>query len=125
MSFLFNYLQIFCFVVVITVVKSDSGDKPPVLWQNLSDFVLKWSHDFGLKYKPLLDDLLRDSVNVSQSCAKSLVSTIDGVIKFDDWSVQMVNSWGNFPPAGLFSKLTLLKLKRAWILLHGELLVAK
>ncbi|CAG2114671.1 unnamed protein product [Medioppia subpectinata] len=35
-------------------------------------------------------------------CSKSIFSTLDGIERLDDWSIQMINSWADFPPKGLF-----------------------
>ncbi|CAG2118980.1 unnamed protein product, partial [Medioppia subpectinata] len=62
---------------------------------------MNWSKEFRLRNKPFVEELLNSS-HVSESCSKSIFSTLDGIERLDDWSIQMINSWADFPPKGLF-----------------------
>ncbi|CAG2115481.1 unnamed protein product [Medioppia subpectinata] len=49
---------------------------------------------------PIVKELL-DLSDVSGNCSKSIFSTLDGIERLDDWSIQMINSWADFPPKGV------------------------
>ena len=72
------------------------------LWNNLSIFSAKWAKDYSARIKPIVEDLFKNSDNVSQNCYESIMSTIDGIARFEDWAIEMINSWARFPPVGLF-----------------------
>jgi hypothetical protein len=41
-------------------------------------------------------------VNVSHQCEQSIFNTLKALKNLEDWSHQMYNSWGRFPPSGIF-----------------------
>jgi hypothetical protein len=45
--------------------------------------------------------ILIKSTNVSQKCEKSILNTLIAFKNIEDWSYQMYNSWGKFPPSGI------------------------
>jgi len=44
---------------------------------------------------------LIQSVNTSEECSTSISDTLQSLNNFEDWSYQMYNSWGQFPPSGI------------------------
>lgn len=51
--------------------------------------------------KPAIEELVFAS-NVSSECFAAIRSTLDGIRRLDSWAVKMANSWGAFPPSGIF-----------------------
>lgn len=51
--------------------------------------------------KPFLDELLREA-QVSPSCTQSIDHWLEKLKRLDHWATLMWNSWGNFPPSGIF-----------------------
>lgn len=52
-------------------------------------------------FKPLVDELL-DETQVSSECSSAIKLWLNDLIDLKHWAVLMWNSWGDFPPAGLF-----------------------
>jgi len=48
-------------------------------------------------------DAIFKTTNISKECAKSILDTIKAFDNSEDWSFQMYNSWGKFPPSGFLS----------------------
>ena len=47
--------------------------------------------------------IITKSTNISKECEQSIYNTFKGLDKWEDWSFQMINSWGSFPPKGFMS----------------------
>lgn len=52
-------------------------------------------------FRPIVSELLLDS-KVSQECQKSINNWLDNLLELNHWATLMWNSWGQFPPSGLF-----------------------
>lgn len=51
--------------------------------------------------KPAIVELLL-SAEVSHQCRQSVNQLFDGAKRLESWAIKLINSWGNFPPVGLF-----------------------
>jgi hypothetical protein len=48
-------------------------------------------------------DAIFKTTNISKECESSILDTIKALKNSEDWSHQMYNSWGKFPPSGFLS----------------------
>ncbi len=90
------------FFMNISVLQTSSS-KQVIYWENLTDYMKIWAKNFNIKNRPIFEELLKSSTNISQSCSQSVFSTFDAIEKLESWSIELINSWGNFPPAGNYS----------------------
>lgn len=51
--------------------------------------------------QPAIEQLLIDA-NVSSGCKTSVSETFKGALRMESWAIKLLNSWGNFPPVGVF-----------------------
>jgi len=66
-------------------------------WQNLINASIVLKENFNnLYFKRIYE-----SANISQECVTSISDTFKSLNNFEDWSYQMYNSWGSFPPKGI------------------------
>lgn len=50
---------------------------------------------------PAIDSILQ-AARVSAECRRAWHRTLEGAKRMESWAVSLLNSWGSFPPAGLF-----------------------
>jgi len=48
-------------------------------------------------------DAILKTTNISKECESSILDTMKALNNLEDWSHQMYNSWGKFPPSGFLS----------------------
>lgn len=51
--------------------------------------------------QPVIELLLTDA-NVSTHCYEAVKEVFSGAKRLDSWAIKLINSWGDFPPVGLF-----------------------
>lgn len=51
--------------------------------------------------QPAIEELVLSS-NVSDGCFEAIQQTFNGIKRLDSWAVKLMNSWGAFPPSGIF-----------------------
>ncbi|XP_054153004.1 nose resistant to fluoxetine protein 6-like [Oppia nitens] len=104
-KFLNSVLLIGFFVTLNNTLVIVSQNQPKnqslYLWQNLSLYANNWSKEFVAIHKPFVEEVVQSS-NVSHSCSQSLSATLDAIVRLEDWSLLMANSWPTIPPIGIF-----------------------
>lgn len=70
-------------------------------WSLLHSYAAKAIRDRFALAKPAIDELLI-SANVSLACRKSADETFLGALRMESWAIKLINSWGTFPPDGIF-----------------------
>jgi len=51
-------------------------------------------------YQKYIESIYK-STNISHECETSILDTLRALQNLEDWSYQMYNSWGKFPPSGV------------------------
>ncbi|CAG2113548.1 unnamed protein product [Medioppia subpectinata] len=82
-------------------MKSNPSERQYNGWQKFHNFSKVWAKDYARLNRHKWTDLSK-SIDISTECKDAIISTIDGIERLDDWSVQMINSWGKFPASGIF-----------------------
>lgn len=70
-------------------------------WHLMEKQALIYTKNRVLTVKPFIEEILKES-QVSEKCQKSINSWLDNLTELKQWATLMWNSWGDFPPAGLF-----------------------
>ena len=95
--------MIFNLLINLLIVQTSVGSE---LWTKLIDK----SNSFRLNLaNDLIDgyETITKWTNISQECDQSLRATFTHLKSFDDWSIEMTNSWGRFPPSGILTGTTI------------------
>ena len=70
------------------------------LWNKLIEKSYQWNQRRAIDLKSDYLTISR-SKNISFECNNVLLEFFEGVTNGKDWAIEMVNSWGRFPPSGL------------------------
>jgi hypothetical protein len=65
-------------------------------WKNSIDTIFSFPE--SVRY---LNSFVIESENISKECRKSISQSLVALENLEDWSCQMYNSWGKFPPNGI------------------------
>jgi hypothetical protein len=69
-------------------------------WENLINSTLEFQNqNYGIQ-KSYFESIY-NSANISTECKSSILEALKALKNLDDWSYQMYNSWGKFPPSGV------------------------
>ena len=95
MKSIFNYC-----VIVFSSLISIGTVVDAKTWSKLIDESYQWNQRHG---KDMKSDYLAisRSKNISFECNNVLLEFFEGVTNGKDWAIEMVNSWGRFPPSGV------------------------
>lgn len=79
----------------------DDNEAVKFAWQKMSENAHLFAK-FKLKSsRPHIEQFLTKA-NISEECKVSINETLERVSNLDRWAMQMYNSFGDFPPSGLF-----------------------
>lgn len=70
-------------------------------WHLMERQALIYTKNRVITLKPFIAEILRES-QVSNQCEKAINDWLDKLTELKQWATLMWNSWGDFPPAGLF-----------------------
>ncbi|CAG2103571.1 unnamed protein product, partial [Medioppia subpectinata] len=86
-------------IILLSVINCGETNVSSVSWVKLIDRTSDWIHKTSLV---LEKDIIAINVlqNISNACNDSIWQTFNSVKNLDVWAVQMMNSWGTFPPRG-------------------------
>lgn len=70
-------------------------------WHLMEKQALIYTKNRVLTLRPFIADILNKS-QVSSPCQKAIDQWLDELTELKQWATLMWNSWGDFPPAGLF-----------------------
>lgn len=95
---------------VLAIVKNSSHshdndmidlDVTRYAWNLMEKQALLYTKSRVVRVRPFINVLLNES-HVSNQCKVAIESWLDKLIDLEHWATLMWNSWGEFPPAGLF-----------------------
>jgi len=89
------------FIISVSPVQSLNGT---TFWESFTQYMKVWGQDFSTKNRFIFEKILKRSSNVTQNCSQSIFSTFEAIERLENWSVEMINSWANFPPTGIYLK---------------------
>lgn len=81
----------------VDVTKEDSE----FAWLKLEETARQYVGKQAKNFKYQIDEIVSHA-NISDKCQVALLQTVLSYANFDFWAVRMIDSWGKFPPAGLF-----------------------
>ena len=86
---------LYCLVFIASLTSVESKT-----WNQLIDESYRWSHGLASDLRNQYQSI-STSKNISFECNESILEFLKSVVNLDDWAIQMVNSWGHFPPSGV------------------------
>ena len=87
-------------LIVVSVVILFESSVQSFHWNNLINKTQNWSKNYSNDWKTTLLTISAQK-RISVACNESLWQTLAGIQDLDVWAIEMINSWGSFPPNGL------------------------
>ncbi len=69
-------------------------------WENMINASIVFKENNLKVYQKYIESVYK-STNISEKCETSILDTLRALQNLEDWSYQMYNSWGKFPPSGV------------------------
>ena len=87
----------FSIVLILLLFESNVESKQ---WTEMINKSHVWSIDYSQQLKQQFLSITK-SQNISIACNASIWQTVNGIQNLEVWAIDMINSWGSFPPSGV------------------------
>ncbi len=89
------------YFIVLLIIQMNSLNAISIgFWENLINSTLEFQNQNYGTQKSYFESVY-NSANISAECKSSILGALKSLENLEDWSYQMYNSWGKFPPSGI------------------------
>jgi hypothetical protein len=89
------------YFIVLLIIQINSLNAFSIpFWENLINSTLEFQNQ-NYETQEIFFKSIYNSANISAECKSSILEALEALKNLDDWSYQMYNSWGKFPPSGI------------------------
>jgi hypothetical protein len=89
-----------CFIILLIIQINSSNAFSIPFWENLINSTLAFQNQNYESQESYFESVY-NSANISAECKSSISEALKALKNLEDWSYQMYNSWGKFPPSGV------------------------